>query len=194
MISNVIDGKDDDHEIAEVFADKYRGVYNSVPTCPEELSNLYDNINQMLCSEMSTNNCMIQVKDIEKAITSLKRGKDDGNYHLVSDHIMMSTNKFKCLFAMLLNCMLTHGYNPNDLLTSIITSIPKCARSSLNSSDNYRGITLCSSLCKAIDYVFIIKFKDKFKSSNLHFAFDEGHDTVMCTSMVKEIVSYYVCK
>ncbi len=47
---------------------------------------------------------------------------------------------------MLINCILIHGHNPEDLLASVIASIPKNLRSSLNTSDNYRGISLCCSL------------------------------------------------
>ena len=40
------------------------------------------------------------------------------------------------------NAMLTHGFNPEDILLSTIISIPKDNRGSMNSSDNYRGISL----------------------------------------------------
>ncbi len=48
---------------------------------------------------------------------------------------------------MLINCMLIHVHNPEDLLASVIASIPTNLRSRLNTSDNYRGISLCCSLC-----------------------------------------------
>ncbi len=67
-------------------------------------------------------------------------------------------------------------------------------RSSLNTSDNYRGISLCCSLCKVIDYVFIDKYSKHLKSSNLQFAFQAEHDTVMYTFVVKETVQYYLNK
>ena len=56
--------------------------------------------------------------------------------------------------------MLTHGFNPDDLLRSTIISIPKDSRGSLCSSDNYRGISLSNSICKLFDYVFIHMHKD----------------------------------
>ncbi len=86
---------------------------------------------------------------------------------------------------MLVNCMLIHGHNPEDLLASVIASIPRNLRSSLNTSDNYRGISLCCSLCKIIDYVFIDKYSKHLNTSNLQFAFQAEHDTVMCTYIVK---------
>ncbi len=65
-----------------------------------------------------------------------------------------------------MNCMLIHGDNAEDLLASVIASIPKCIRSSSNTSYNYRGISLCCSLCKVIDYVFIDKYYTHLKSFN----------------------------
>ena len=53
------------------------------------------------------------------------------------------------------NAMLTHGFNPEDLLLSTIISIPKDNRGSIKSSDNYRGISLSNSICKLYDYVLI---------------------------------------
>ncbi len=83
--------------------------------------------------------------------------------------------------------MLIHGHNVEDLLASVIASIPKNLRSSLNTSDNYRVISLCCSLCKIIDYVFIDKYSKHLKSSNLQFAFQAEHDTVMCTMLRKKL-------
>ncbi len=72
-----------------------------------------------------------------------------------SDHIIMSTHRFKVLLVLLINTILTHAYNADNLLVSIIASIPKDLRSSLNNSDNYWDIYLCCAVCKLIDYVFI---------------------------------------
>ena len=49
--------------------------------------------------------------------------------------------------------MLIHGYNANDIVLSSIISVPKDIRSSLSSSDNYRGISLFNGIYKLFDYV-----------------------------------------
>ena len=48
-----------------------------------------------------------------------------------------------------------YGYNTNDLVLSSIISIQK-VRSSLSSSDNYRGISLFNGICKLFDYVIML--------------------------------------
>ena len=59
---------------------------------------------------------------------------------------------------MLINGMLVHGYNADDLLKSVLVSIPKDVRGTLSDTDNYRGIALCSAICKIIDYAIIHKY------------------------------------
>ncbi len=83
--------------------------------------------------------------------------KGDGNLGFYSDHIILATNKFKTMIVILIKCMLIHGHNAEDLFASVIALIPKNLISSLNTSDNYRVISPCCSLCKVIDYVFIDK-------------------------------------
>ena len=87
--------------------------------------------------------------------------------------------------------MFIHGYTPNGLLESVLISIPKDARGDLYSSDNYRGIALCSALCKVIDVIVIERYREKLLTSELQFAFKALHSTSMCTTVVKEVCNYY---
>ena len=191
-VSNEIEGATNPESIAEVFANKFEALYQSVPTDVNELESIKTRIKGLLINENSLDDCNINVNDIQKAIKMLNKQKSDGDKGFYSDHVILSTHKFMVLLMLLVNSMLIHGYNADDLLVSVIASIPKCIRSSLDSSDNYRGIALCCSLCKVIDYVFINKYLGQLQSSNLQFAFKEGHDTTMCTAVLKETVSYYL--
>ena len=46
-------------------------------------------------------------------------------------------------------------------------AIPKDNRGSMNSSDNYRGISLSNSICKLYDYVFIDLSMDYLKTDDI---------------------------
>ena len=87
--------------------------------------------------------------------------------------------------------MLRHGYNPEYMLEAIISSIPKNAKESIQCSENYRGIALCSALSKVFDHIMIQRFSDKLMSSDMQFSFKAQHSTVMCTCAVKEIAAHY---
>ena len=79
-----------------------------------------------------------------------------------------------------------------EMMLSVIVSIPKDVRGDLTSSENYRGISLCSCLCKILDIIIINLSGDSPLSSDLQYAFKKDHSTIMCTSVVKETVSQYI--
>ena len=67
-------------------------------------------------------------------------------------------------------------------------------RGDLCNSDNYRGIALCYALCKLIDIIIIDKYGHPLFTSELQFAFKPEHSTNVCTSVLKEVCSYYRCR
>ena len=88
--------------------------------------------------------------------------------------------------------MCIHGYTPIDLvLESVLISIPKDLRGNMCTNENYRGIALCSALCKLVDLIIIDTYKSKLVTSELQYAFKTGHSTNMCTPVLKEVCSYY---
>ena len=88
--------------------------------------------------------------------------------------------------------MFAHGHTANDLLIAMLISIPKDLHNNLASSDNYRGIALCSALGKVIDNLILERYGSVLKSCNQQFAYKSAHSTSMCTSVVKEVIDYYV--
>ena len=70
-------------------------------------------------------------------------------------NIMETMDSSQIMLSIMFNAMLTHGFNPEDILLFTIIFIPKHNQGSMISSDNYRGISLSNSICKLYDYVFI---------------------------------------
>ena len=58
-------------------------------------------------------------------------------------------------YGLLLLVKLVHVLSWSVTLSSTIISIPKDKRDDLTTSDNYRGISLCNSLCKVFDTILI---------------------------------------
>ena len=58
-----------------------------------------------------------------QCIKNLRPHKDDVNYGFKSDHIINGSNKMFILLTNIFNAMLTHDFNPEDLLLSTIISI-----------------------------------------------------------------------
>ena len=131
------------------------------------------------------------VNDIITAVGNLNSQKYDGYKGTYSDHFVYASRTYLVVLSMLMNGMLVHGKNADDLLKSTLVSIPKDVRGSLSDSDNYRGIALCSAICKIVDYAIIYKYGSELHTSSLQFAYKQDHSTIMCTSIFQEVVNYY---
>ena len=179
-------------DIAELFVSKYEQLFTSVPTSQFELKQVHTAINDGIRSNDTIDDVYIPVNAITKCVDKLKAGKSDGGQGFDSDHLINGTPKLFNILCMLFNCMIRHGYTANDLLYSSIVSIPKNMRGSLCSSDNYRGIALCCSVCKVIDMVIMDLYGKYLQTSDLQFGFKPGHSTTLCTAVYLETVDYYV--
>ena len=71
-------------------------------------------------------------------------------------------------------------------------SLPKGARADLSNSDMYRSIAISSLLSKFFDNVVIERQQDFLSTSSYQFGFKAKSSTVLCTTMVKETIQYYI--
>ena len=67
----------------------------------------------------------------------------------------------------------------------------KNSRESKQNSDNYRALTIGTSLSKLLDIVILNRQADVLETSELQFGFKEKSSTTMCTFMVLETIAYY---
>ena len=167
----------------EEIVEKYKYLYNSIPTTKSKLCEINSTIKQIDVD------VAIMPHIIETCTKRLKRGKDDGNHGFKSDHIINGSKKLFLYLSLLFRTMIVHGYNPSDLLLSTIISIPKDLKGSLSKSDNYRGISLVNSICKLFDYVIINLYDKQLKTSDMQFGFKSNHSTTMCSAIYMEIIN-----
>ena len=64
------------------FSKKYHSLYNSVPTCVEELSSLRDVMNRNM---IGFDKATITSENVKTCISKLNSGKDDGDIGFKSD-------------------------------------------------------------------------------------------------------------
>ena len=190
-VSTNVDGANTSVEIADVFRTKYDDLYHKVPTNVEDISSLKKDINDKIAADSKMASFNITVDMVNEAIATLKSNKTDGS-HINTSLLINSSHLFKTMLTLLFNAMLIHGYTAENLLSSTLVSIPKSMRASLTSSDNYRGIALCSSIIKVLDILYLCKFSKELSSSNLQYAYKEKHGSTLCTLMFKETTKYFV--
>ena len=87
-LSNVVDGVNNDADIANMFADKYRSLYQSVPTSDLEMDSLISMINARMAHMHESNNIAygICTEQVFNAIRKLKNDKRDGLQDFYSNH------------------------------------------------------------------------------------------------------------
>jgi hypothetical protein len=92
-----------------------------------------------------------------------------------------------CVFMVMLLLQST-------LTTSTIISIAKGTNLNKSDSANYRAISLSSIICKIIDLIVINKYSGCLVTSSNQFGFKPKGSNAVCTSLVKETISYYMVK
>ena len=196
-----VDGILSETGISELFANKYRRLYNSVSYSQNEMDDILKDIDIKYCSNnkcdgVCSANCIcrhaLTVGNIEYAIRSIKHGKSDGNQGLTTDHLKHGSHKLRVYISLLFTAMLSHGYIPKAMLLSTIVAIPKDRRKSLNESENYRGISLSSVQGKVLDWVILRACKDVLRTTDYQFGFKPEHSTTQCTFVVNETIQYYL--
>jgi hypothetical protein len=188
-----IGDKTDSYDIAELFANKYNSLYNSVPSDTSVINDIKAETRQKL-SVNSFVEMEVKSTDIIKAVKGIKKNKSDDEGKLFSNHIIFASKRFYDYTAHLFNGMLIHGYTPKCLLNSTIISIPKDTRGDLSSDENYRGISLCSSLFKLFELILIQKQNCNLTTSDMQFAYKLEHSTTMATVVLKDVVYIFLLR
>ena len=96
--------------------------------------------------------------------------------------------------SILFTYMINHGYAPADSLQSSMLPLLKDARADLSNSDMYCSIATSSLLKKIFDNVIKERQQDFPSNSNYQFGLKAKLSTVLYTTMVNEIIQYYIQK
>ena len=183
-----VDGIFDDQDIANLFADKNKALYNSVPS----EATLIDDIRSSCQSKISAQQTFIfSYESVRKAVDKSKHNKSDGESALTSSHLKYAPPELLVHLSMLFSAMGRHGYVATSLLNGTITHIPKDARGSLRDSANYRGICLNSPIVKLLEEGIMDVYSDYLRTSDLQFAYKKEHSSSSATLTLKEVVRYY---
>ena len=115
--------------------------------------------------------------------------------HIVGNNCLITLkNVTECLYeilALFFSTMLAHGVVPAGLLLSTLVPIPKSKRGNKSDSSNYRQIAISSLLGKLFDIIILEEQNHGLITDELQFGFKKNASTVLCTSLLMEIVEYY---
>ena len=154
------DGFTSDDVIAKSLCDKYEWLFSSAPTSSKNYDIIFDKLNVKLMQDLFIYS--INVDEVIKGVKCLNQDKSDCEKGTFYNHFIYSSEKFIVVLTFMINFMIVHCHLPNELLNAILINIPKDLHNSMQSSNNYRGIALCSPITKIVDYVFLGKHADIF--------------------------------
>ncbi|CAL4177332.1 unnamed protein product, partial [Meganyctiphanes norvegica] len=72
--------------------------------------------------------------------------------------------------------------------------LPKGRFNDSSNSNNFRALTISSLLGKILDNIILNIESDNLLTNDLQFSFKSGSSTTMCTTMIRETISYFVNK
>ena len=121
-----------------------------MPTSADEISDILSSMDGELLNSESCEKINISVEDVSKALGKLNSNKRDGTKGTFSNHFINCSHKMKVYITIMLNSMFTHGFTPDDLLESVITSIPKDLKGNLCVDDNYRSLLFVHHCVKSL--------------------------------------------
>ena len=130
---NMMDGVTNENDITDIFADKYKTLYNSVSYNEHDLCRLSADIDSRIDDNYpnDANNPQqvpnITVQQVKNAVMELKQGKKEEN-GLYSNHFIHGKDRLIVLITLLFNLMLIHGIAPGDLLLGTMIPLIKNSR------------------------------------------------------------------
>ena len=194
MIANNVDGAQNG-DVAELFAEQYNTLYNSVSYDDEDMKNLRNDIDMTIAGAYGANQShetlYVTAHDVYCCIEKMSLGKSDSDRALYSDHLINGSARLFEMLATLFSVMLFHGNVPTAMNISTLVPIPKNNKKSLNDSANYRAIALSSVVGELMDNIIMSKYSDVFTTSDLQFGFKKKHSTTHCTFVANEVIHYY---
>ena len=154
-------------------------------------------INDLLnnTDSIDTDNMLLISPDlIRNGIGRLKVGKNYGSLPLKSDNLLHATNILHGHLSLLFSVMLKHGCSPEGMLMGTMVPLPKGKFNDVSKSKNFRALTISSLLGKVLDNIILNVECDNLVTNDLQFSFKKGMSTTMCTTMIRETISYFVNK
>ena len=191
--SPVIDGFNDDEDIANNFANYFSKTcdVNSESKNTRFHETFSSRFNDYLGDSLYDKNA-INVRVIEEIIDELSTGKASGLDGLSVEHLKYSHPILISILSMLYNLMLRINFVPNACGIGLTIPIPKTSSNSkLQSPDDFRGITISPILSKVFEKC-LLKISMKYlNTSDMQFGFKKNSGCTHAIYTVRSTIEYF---
>ena len=188
--SSTIDGEVGSTNIANLFANIYKDLYNKDGQSVK-IENLSATIEERISSEDLFELGRINESVIRQGLKWLMDGKTDANFNFQSNCLIEGPEMLIKHICNMFRMFVSHGQVPDIILVCTILPLVKDNLGDLTSSDNYRAIATGSQLLKLLDIVILILEGDKLRCDGLQFGFQQKSSTTMCSWLASAIIDKY---
>ena len=189
--STKIDGKNTPEDIADLFSETYKELFNRTGSnrpMIDLLKEVSGDIQEKDLSDVEKVNGDLIGKILKE---KLKPGKTDPEFEIATDAFKNAPKELSEHLALFLKSCLIHGYISPILLTCAIQPLVKDTNGKLDSSSNYRGIGIGSLIMKIVDWVILILYDKELTCDPNQFGYEENSSTTMCSWTVVELVNLF---
>jgi hypothetical protein len=182
-----VNGKKENSEIAEEFADNFNARLNNPVINQEKFP-------RPLPEASTATNCDITVStdDIKGVIKKLKLHKTSDPFFLTSEHVIFAeSNSLVNWMSNFYNRIFQQHNTPISLSTSTILPLVKSYKKSLQNFNNYRGISIIPVFTKILEYLILSKCPEIAASHHLQFGYKDLSSTLHAEFLIKETIQYY---
>ena len=120
-----------------------------------EVEQRVKDIREEIASDRNSNSTYISVYDVKKAVKVLKKKKACGHDCIYNEHLINGGDVLYEQLANFFTDMYNNNYIPFSLKQGIIITLHKGGRKSKTDPNNYRAITLYSSLFKLFERILL---------------------------------------
>ena len=189
-----IDNLVNDADIAERFAQCYKGVYESVNGAQADaLSNEFLRQYSDYCSVHSGDSIrpfLLSWYDMLDVMSKLKAGKATASF-VKPEHILYGSPKLAFHLHLLFNAMIQHSYVPTDFLKGVVSPLIKDTQGDRTDPNNYRPLTLSVLLSNLFEHALLLKISHFLETDNLQFGYKKRHSISHAMYTLKSCIDYF---
>ncbi|XP_065654687.1 uncharacterized protein LOC136081308 [Hydra vulgaris] len=135
---------------------------------------------------------IITEENIIRAISNLKFKKSPDSFGISAEHLKYANcDTLTKWLIKFFNYFINYGWTPLSMSTSIIVPLVKSYKKSLDSPNNYRGISIIPIFTKVLEYLILIICPDIIDTHPLQFGFNANCSTLHAEFLISETIKHY---
>ena len=187
--TNIINGKNNDGEIAEVFAEAFLAGQGDSTRAEVEFMKKFKE-KWLSCRKMHVR---ISVPTLRRIILSLNSGVGHDGIHSI--FLKNASDEFLADLVYLLNAFFIHCYLPGEVLKGTLNPYVKDVKGNITDASNYRPVMQSSCILKIFEKHILDVLSEKVFFNHRQYGFRRCVSTTDTCFILKEIMfSYSQCK